>query len=97
MWPISLAARVQLLRFKDPALNSDLSTTPQSPQFQRGSIYNSLRVLDGALRALNFVSAQFDELFEETRQVLESRSDLMMNRQDMGRNRPLSWAGGFYF
>jgi len=77
-WPVSLAAKVLLLKIKNSAGNAELSGLPE----QQNSILTSLRFLGSVLKELMVASAQFDDLLEDIWLVLESGPQSTLSRQD---------------
>jgi hypothetical protein len=75
-WPISVAAKAQLLSIKNPIQNIDSSSTPPASE---GSLCASLRVLESVLKSLKVTTIYSDETLEEIRLALENKGDYLLN------------------
>ena len=72
-WPISLAAKAQLLSIKNPIQNIDPNSTSPTSE---GSLCTSLRVLESVLKSLKVATTYSNETLEEIRLALENKEDV---------------------
>jgi hypothetical protein len=96
MWPVSVAAKAQLLSIKNPIQNVDSSSTSPTSE---GSLRASLRVLESVLKSLKVATTYSNETLEEIKLALENGGDYLLDRSDVLMQRAASSTsvGGFIF